>query len=160
MRNGFVPDVLTSVWSNHQQDNIGRVYNLNHKHADNDLYTFNANTSFELVPGGSGSNRHNIQFGIMYEQTRQRGYDINPFALWTTARLHANEHIEGQGLDSTQVLEYVDGIRSLQTIIGTIVDLLQIPIYAPATTSGSNDNLFFRRVRGRLGHSAQPVRER
>ncbi len=151
VRNGFVPDVLTSVWSNHH-NNIGRVYNLNRKR-DNDLYTFNANTSFELVPGGSGSNRHNIQFGIMYEQTRQRGYDINPFALWTTARLHANEHIEGQGLDSSQILEYRPGIYTTLDVVTniTVVDTIQVPIYAPATTSGSNDNLFFRRVRESLG---------
>ncbi len=149
VRNGFIPDVLESVWANHH-NNIGKVYNLNRKR-DNDLYTFNANTSFELVPGGSGSNRHNIQFGIMYEQAKQRGYDINPFALWTTARLHANEHIDGQGLDSSQVLYYIDGYREITTIEGTISDTIQVPIYAPATASGNSDNLFFKQVRSKLG---------
>ncbi len=148
--NGRTPTTLSNVWSDHHV-NIGSVYNLNQKR-ESELYTFNANTSFELVPGGSGSNRHNIQFGILYEQSIQRGYDINPRGLWNSARLHANEHIEGQGLDSTQIVGYQPGTRT--TIIvptGEIfVDSIDVPIYAPATVTGSSDNLFFKRVREKL----------
>lgn len=149
VRNGFIPTNLSNVWTDHHA-NVGTVYNLNRKR-DTDLYTFNANTSFELVPGGSGSNRHNIQFGILYEQSIQRGYDINPRNLWTTARLHANEHIDGQGLDSTQVLEYIPGTLYMETIEGGILYDTLVPIYAPKIASSSNDNLFFKRIRESLG---------
>ncbi|MBI1227622.1 MAG: TonB-dependent receptor plug domain-containing protein [Bacteroidetes bacterium] len=149
--NGRIPSTLSSVWSNHHT-NIGSVYNLNRKR-DNDLYTFNANTSFELVPGGSGSNRHQIQFGILYEQSKQRGYDVNPFGLWTTARLHANEHIEGQGLDSTSQVGTRPGYyTTIDLFTGiTTVDSIDVPIYAPNITTENSDNQFFRRVRTALG---------
>ena len=149
--NGRIPSTLTNVWANHHS-NIGSVYNLNRKR-DSELYTFNANTSFELVPGGSGSNRHAFQFGILYEQSKQRGYDVNPFGLWTSARLHANEHIEGQGLDSmNQVGTQPGSLTTIDLITGIItVDSIDVPIYAPNTTTENSDNLFFRRVRQALG---------
>ncbi len=147
--NGRIPSTLTNIWAGHHS-NIGSVYNLNRKR-DNDLYTFNANTSFELVPGGSGSNRHQIQFGILYEQSVQRGYDVNPFGLWTSARLHANEHIEGQGLDSSQIVGTMPGTYFMRTLFGDTTYTIDVPIYAPNTTTDNSDNLFFRRVRESLG---------
>lgn len=151
VRNGFIPNTLSNVWADHHT-NIGTVYNLNRKR-DLDLYTFNANTSFELVPGGSGGNRHSIQFGILYEQTIQRGYDVRPVGLWNTARLHANEHIEGQGLDSTQQVGTLPGTRFTQNLLTgeQTTEDIDVPIYAPNITSGSSDNLFFSRVRQALG---------
>lgn len=147
--NGRLPTTLTNIWANHHA-NIGTVYNLNRKR-DSDLYTFNANTSFELVPGGSGSNRHSIQFGILYEQSKQRGYDVRPNALWTSARLHVNEHLDGQGLDSTQQIGTQRGTRTTITFIGAVTDSIDIPIYAPNITTENSDNQFFRRVRQALG---------
>ncbi len=143
--NGRVASTLTNVWAN-QHINIGSVYNRNRKR-DNDLYTFNANTSFELVPGGSGSNRHQIQFGILYEQSVQRGYDVNPFALWNIARLRANEHIEGQGLDSTLQIGSVKGNKRTISFIGTVDTIIDVPIYASSYTTENSDNQFFRNVR-------------
>ncbi|MBI5913910.1 MAG: carboxypeptidase regulatory-like domain-containing protein [Bacteroidetes bacterium] len=154
--NGRIPTTLANVWSNHHT-NIGSVYNLNRKR-ESDLYTFNANTSFELVPGGSGKdNRHNIQFGILYEQSIQRGYDINPSRLWTIARGHANEHIEGQGLDSTTLNTAIDSVYMGQYLevdkfTGEIIrdSMFEIPIYAPNILAENSDNQFFQRVRDKL----------
>ncbi|MEK7255693.1 MAG: TonB-dependent receptor, partial [Bacteroidota bacterium] len=109
--NGSIPTNLSNVWSNHHT-NVGAVYNLNRKR-DSDIYTFSATSSFELVPSGSGENRHSIQFGILYEQRTNRGYDISPRGLWTIARGHANEHIDGQGLDSSIVLSVLDTVTTV-----------------------------------------------
>src|SRR5690606_25273968 len=102
LRNGRTESTLASNWSNHFA-NVGTVYNLYSKR-NTDLYTFTANTSFELVPGGSGKTRHNIQFGILYEQRVERGYDINPRSLWTTAELLANQHLDGATIDSSNIV--------------------------------------------------------
>lgn len=132
--NSRFPSSLSSVWTD-LHASIGNVYNLNRVRND-DIYTFNANTSFELVPGGSGNARHNIQFGILYEQRVSRGYDINPFGLWTIARLHQNEHLEGQGLNEGQIVDYFQRPYSVtdaftgETYVDTILDY---PIYAPGT---------------------------
>ncbi len=149
--NGRIPSTLGTIWGGHHT-NIGSVYNSNNKNSS-DLYTFNANTSFELVPGGSGSNRHQIQFGILYEQSKQRSYTVRPFGLWTSARLHANEHIEGQGLDSMNQIGTMPGnFTTINTFTGEIfVDSIGVPIYAPNITTENSDNQFFRRVRDALG---------
>ena len=143
--NGRIPDNLANVWTN-LHSNVGLVYNSNNKNSF-DLYTFNANTSFELVPGGSGGGRHQIQFGILYEQTTNRNYTVGPRGLWTIARLHANEHIEGQGLDSLNVLYTIPGLRQEFTFFETIIDTIDVPVYAPNIVTDNKDNQFFRRVR-------------
>ena len=143
--NGRIPDNLANVWTN-LHSNVGLVYNSNNKNSF-DLYTFNANTSFELVPGGSGGGRHQIQFGILYGQTTNRNYTVGPRGLWTIARLHANEHIEGQGLDSLNVLYTIPGLRQEFTFFETIIDTIDVPVYAPNIVTDNKDNQFFRRVR-------------
>ncbi len=151
--NGRFPDFLGNVWTN-LHTNVGQIYNLNSKR-ESDLFTFTANTSFELVPRGNSGARHNIQFGLWYEQRAARGYDINPRALWIAARLLANQHIEGQGLDSTQqVGTFVAPYLSRNIITGDTI--LYVPdsayaIYAPGIQADLADNLFFKSVRNKLG---------
>ena len=113
-RNGRTESQLAANWGNHFA-NVGTVYNLFRKR-ETDVYTFNANTSFQLVPSGSGSTRHNIQFGILYEQRVNRGYDINPRQLWTVAELLANQHLEGAGIDSSNVIGNFNSSYSLFVI--------------------------------------------
>ena len=113
-RNGQVQSNLVTNWSGHFA-NVGTVYNSFSKN-ESDIYTFNANTSFELVPGGSGGTRHNIQFGILYEQRVQRGYSLNPRYLWVAAELLANQHLEGAALDSSNVIGTYNGFYQLTTI--------------------------------------------
>lgn len=90
--NGLISGIFTNSWNFHT--NVGTVYNAYNK-GDNDIYTFNANASFDLVPGGSEKGRHSIQFGIMYEQRINRGYSVAPRNLWDIARQQANSHIQG-----------------------------------------------------------------
>ncbi|MEZ4961600.1 MAG: carboxypeptidase regulatory-like domain-containing protein [Saprospiraceae bacterium] len=150
--NGRIPGDFQNVWTN-LHAGVGMVYNLNRKR-NNDLYTFIANTSFQLVPSGSGKSRHEIQFGIMYEQRTRRGYDINPIGLWTTAQGHVNEHIEGQGLDSTNIIGYSDPqlYRTINLFTGETFDtLIPYPIYAPNIATNS-ENTFYRKVREANGN--------
>ncbi len=151
--NGRVPDFLGNVWTN-LHTNIGQIYNLNSKR-DRDLYTFNANTSFELVPKGSGGARHNIQFGLLYEQTVSRGYDINPRQLWTVARLLANQHLDGQAVDTTQIVGSFNApYLSIDAFTGDTI--LYVPdsayaVYAAGVQLDATDKQFFRNVRNVLG---------
>ena len=98
--NGFFVGEVTDIWQGFHT-NVGQVFNL-YREQDNDLYTFTANSSFDLVPGGSDKGRHSIQFGILYEQRFDRRYDINPRTLWTVARQLANRHI--LGVDTASVV--------------------------------------------------------
>jgi outer membrane receptor protein involved in Fe transport len=151
--NGRIPGFLGNVWTN-LHTNIGAVYNLNRKR-DSDLYTFNANTSFELVPKGSGSARHNIQFGLLYEQTVSRGYDISPNQLWTLARLLANQHLDGQAVDTTNIVgTFTRPYLALDAFTGDT--LLYVPdsayaLYAPGVQLDVTDKQFYKNVRDVFG---------
>ena len=97
-RNGILNSPLNSAWSN-LYANVGQVYNTFLK-GDNDVYTLNLITSFDLLTGKSEKGRHNIQIGFLYEQTIRRNHFVRPFALWNAADVSANGHIGT--LDYTQ----------------------------------------------------------
>ncbi len=135
--NGFTLDIYDDVWGLHS--NLGRVYNLIEK-TENDLYTFNAMSSFDFLPGGSEKGRHNIQFGILYEQRVDREYQLNPRRLWSIADDQANRHI--LGVDTSNVLEtiIIPGFNNPADIYQTqITDL--------------SGNSFYRQVRELTGQS-------
>ena len=140
--NGRTIGVFGDSWNFHT--NVGTVYNRNRKR-DNDTYTFQARTSFDLIPGGSDQGRHNIQLGVWYEQRTNRQYSILPRALWQVARQLANNHIQGIPFDS-------DGnpLTSPTGIFDTIFLGGAIPIvgerYEVAIAEGADD-LFYRRIR-------------
>jgi len=93
-QNGFFLDAATNIWGN-RFANVGQVFNLN-RIGVNDLITFTATSSFDLVPGGKGDNaRHSIEVGFLYEQRFDSQYDIAPNGLWNLARFLANDHILG-----------------------------------------------------------------
>ncbi len=156
-RNGRIENTLTTNWSNHFA-NVGTVYNLYSKR-ETDLFTFNANTSFELVPGGSGGTRHNIQFGILYEQRNERGYDINPRYLWTAAELLANQHLEGATIDSSNVIGTYQSRYALYEVINgqlfPLVDSNNVTQFFPGASYDvfalnpiiNPENQFYERVR-------------
>lgn len=138
--NGRITDVFTDSWNFHT--NVGSVSNLVRKEND-DIYTFNANTSFDLVPGGSDQGRHTIQLGIMYEQRTTRRYDVNPRNLWDIARQQANNHIQGLPTDPAE--RDTIGTIDIEGFPGTaLVDLVIVE---------SADNQFYRRVRDVTGQS-------
>lgn len=97
--NGFWNNTVSSLYGG-MHTGTGAVYNRFEK-AENDTHTGSLNASFDLFPGGSNKGRHNVQFGILYEQRVNRDWVIAPRDLWNNMRFAANDaHIKG--LDSTQ----------------------------------------------------------
>ncbi len=145
--NGFFVGDATGIWQS-MHTNVGQVYNLYRKQ-DNDLYTFTANSSFDLVPGGSDKGRHSIQFGFLYEQRFNRRYDISPRTLWTVARQLANRHI--QGVDTSTV---VGTFPVDLSFIGPQFGVEDIPIHDLLTNPSAEDK-FLREIRAKTGQSLE-----
>ncbi|HMO39554.1 MAG TPA: TonB-dependent receptor [Saprospiraceae bacterium] len=136
--NGVISGIFTNSWNFHT--NVGTVYNL-FQQGDNDIYTFNATTSFDLVPGGSASKgRHSIQMGIWYEQRINRAYTVSPRGLWDIARQQANIHIQG-------IPENADTIGMID-----VGDFGSTPLLGLSIAPGE-DSRFFRRIRDVTGQS-------
>lgn len=147
--NGQFLGNVTNVWNTHQ--NVGQVYNFNRKQ-DNDYYTFNANSSFEIVPNGdSEKGRHSIQFGILYEQRFIREHSLSPRNLWVIARGQANRHLSG--VDTTALT----GATFVQEVFG---DSLTFQEFHPVNTEDEFEgNYFFRRVREIDAANPVPINE-
>src|SRR6056297_3042561 len=73
--NGFNSGVFDNVWNIFS--NVGSVYNQV-RQSENEIYTFQVNSSFDFMPGGSDKGRHNIQFGIFWEQRVNRVHQVSP----------------------------------------------------------------------------------
>ena len=137
--NGFTSALYDSAWGLHS--NVGRVYNLIQKN-ENDIYTFNATSSFDFLPGGSEKGVHNIQFGILYEQRVDRDYELNPRRLWTIAQLQANRHILG-----------VDPNNIIDTIITNDPPPADVLYIYGTQIEDFSGNAFYREVRNLTGNS-------
>ncbi|MFN7116676.1 MAG: carboxypeptidase regulatory-like domain-containing protein [Saprospiraceae bacterium] len=135
--NGEISSIFNNSWGFHT--NVGSVYNSYGKSAD-DIYSFNANASFDLVPGSSDKSRHSIQLGIWYEQRTNRGYSINPRNLWNIARQQANIHIQG-------IPENPDTVGTIN-----IPQFGETPILGLSIAPGA-DSRFYRRIREVTGQS-------
>ena len=135
--NGFLETEVNEVWSLYS--NVGQVYNLNSK-TEQDRYTINVSSGFDLFPNGSSGGKHSIQFGFMYEQRVLRSWSINPRRLWELARNSANRHLNG--VDTTNVLgTFIDPLTNLEFIQ-----------YGPGNAADEfGDNTFFREVRNLEG---------
>lgn len=139
---GYINGPFSTLWSG-LHSNANAVYNVNFK-SESDIITFNANSSFEFLPGGSEKGRHTIEFGINYEQRAARSYSISPRRLWDLARLQANRHILG--------------VDTLTAVGDTTLNLGFGPVTVPLhntriATDGFEDNQFFRRVRDLTGQT-------
>jgi len=97
--NGRLIGTSIDVWGPSFFDNVGRVYNNTNKF-NNDRYTVNFDAQLDLLPSGSIKQRHNIQFGGMYELRNNSFWTINPRELWNMARDAANAHFLA-GVDTT-----------------------------------------------------------
>ena len=137
--NGFQNTTLNNVWDLYY--NVGRPYNRFYKYEE-DRYTANVDASFDLLPGGSESGKHSIQFGFMNEQRFQREWTIVPEDLWQLARSNANQHIFG--VDNTMVIDSFFDPDS-----GLTFPQFQTSIQP----EDFEDNLFFRKVRELTGQS-------
>lgn len=138
--NGFFEPVGNGGWGLY--NNVGRVYNTFSK-SEAETITVNLSSGFDFVPGGSDKGKHNIQFGLMYEQRVRRSWGINPIDLWTLMRSQVNRHIE-------------QGINPLDSV-GTLFDNglgTDFTIYSPLNNEAEfGENTFFRRVRELTGQS-------
>ena len=134
-RNGQISNLVTEVWNLHA--NVGSVYNL-YRLRDQRTLNFNANSSFEIVPNGSENGRHSVQFGLWYEQRTERGYDLNPRALWLIGDQQANRNI--LGVDTSNVVGESEQFGFL------------VPVYGLQTTE-IEDGKFYRSIRELTGSS-------
>ena len=139
---GYVNGRQDNIWSG-LHSNVGAIRNVNFK-SDNEIYTFNARSSFDIVPKNGG--RHSIEFGVNYEQRVNRRYLLNPRRLWDLARLQANRHILGVDVNNQ--------IGDTLVNAGGFIGQLNVPLYSTLVASeGFDDNLFFKRVRELTGQS-------
>ncbi|MFZ1751591.1 MAG: carboxypeptidase regulatory-like domain-containing protein [Saprospiraceae bacterium] len=138
--NGLRNQTINTAWNN-LYSNVGQVYNSFAK-SDNELYSINLVTGFDLLPGGSEKGRHNIQFGLLYEQSINRNWNLAPFDLWNLAEIQSNGHING--LDKTIKIDTM----TVNGPFGTQVeDIFQTKLNL------QQDNKFFRSVRELTGKS-------
>lgn len=143
--NGFwnnqVNNLYSGLWTN-----TGAVYNQYSK-SESDIHTGSLSASFDLFPGGSDKGRHNIQFGLLYEQRHTRNWVIAPRDLWNNMRLGANDtHIVG--LDSTKII-------GTDTLVITFQgQTFNAPVNIYQTLVNENPAfLFYRKVRELTGQS-------
>ncbi len=142
--NGFWNNSVSSLYSG-MHTATGAVFNRFEK-AVSETHTGSLNASFDLFPGGSNKGRHNIQFGILYEQQIDRDWVILPQDLWNNMRFAANSaHI--LGLDSSQVAGY-DTIRF--TLNGQDIEFDSVQIFQTLVVEQPN-LLFYRKVRELTG---------
>ncbi len=140
--NGRTFDAFQSAWGFHT--NVGSVYGLARQDAD-DVYIFNANMSFDLLPGGSEKGRHSIQLGIAYEGRTNRRYQVvsnNQNNLWRAARQNANSHIQGVVPGVSDTIGFVDVVTPFFTGQAPLLELQIAP---------GADALFYRNLRESLG---------
>jgi outer membrane receptor protein involved in Fe transport len=144
--NGFISQ-FTNAWNIHTQPGI--VYNLA-QNSQNELYTFNGNATFDILPGGSEKGRHSIQLGFWYEQRFNRNYAVAPRNLWDAGRQLINNHINGVDVDITDEGVIGTEIGSIDITLPGSEDPINAPIYS-LDLAEQNENLFFRSVRDMLG---------
>ncbi len=128
--NGLLSSSYDNLWSG-LNNNVGGIYNRYSK-TDNDLTTLQITSGFDFLPGGSKSGRHNIQFGLVYEQRVSRSWTIAPFGLWNLARLYTNNHISG--VDTNIVVGF-------DSLCGDLYQNIITP---------SSESRFYREVRRKL----------
>ena len=145
--NGQVPTIYDNSWGLHR--NVGSIYNRALANST-EVIIFNANASFDLVPGGSENGRHNIQLGIAYEDRTVRSYDVrDPRRLWVAARQYVNSHILGiDALNAETIGLYSDLYADGAT--DAILDYGDASILG-LTLSEDSDARFYKEIRKSLG---------
>jgi outer membrane receptor protein involved in Fe transport len=134
--NGLISSSYDNLWST-VFNNVGGVFNRYQK-SDNDLISVQITSGFDFLPGGSNSGRHNIQFGLVYEQRINRTWTLDPFKLWNLARLYTNNHMAG--LDTTIIIGY-------DTTPGSLCP--DCPLYK-RLISPTTDAKFYKSIRSKL----------
>ncbi len=139
--NGRTQTLYRESWGFHA--NVGTVYN-SFRQNDDDIYTFQGNANFELVPGDSDKSRHSVQLGFVYEQRVNRAYGLAPSGLWTTGRQLINGHLNA--VDTSNRI-----IETLDVELGEGFLNYQGPAFVVAPTVEEDAGTFYRRIREDLG---------
>lgn len=106
--NGDLPRSAYSLWSG-----VGSQVNVNEK-SETDQISLNLDASLDILQGMKNTKRidpikHNIQFGLGYDQRTSRRFAVDAPGLWTLMRLTTNRHI--QDFDLQNPIFIVDGVR-------------------------------------------------
>lgn len=146
-KNGFLSDIYSSVWDANSSlgfTNVGAVYN-SYRKTNTQIYSANANLSFDILPSGSEKGRHSIQIGFAYEQRIARSYSVAPVRLWEAAQQAANRHLNG--VDTTQFIGYFNTKSvSLNGTVYTLNDEISVPYFKSLVIKDS-DLTFYEEVR-------------
>lgn len=87
LMNGDGPQSVYSMWAN-----VGS-YPTGYSKSSSDQITLFAIGEASLAPVGNRSKKHDLQFGISYEQRIQRGYSLGAAGLWSRATALANQAV-------------------------------------------------------------------
>jgi hypothetical protein len=106
LRNGDGPQSAYSLWTG-----VGAQIG-NYAYSDADQVSLNLDASLDILQGMKNTKRidpikHNIQFGLGYDQRTSRSYSLGASGLWSLMRLITNRHI--QNLDLQNPIFMVDG---------------------------------------------------
>lgn len=146
-QNGLFLESATNIWGN-RFSNVGQVYNLN-RQGINDVITFTATSSFDLVPGKSDDSRHSIEVGFWYEQRYDSRYSVAPRELWNLARNLANDHILGVDFD-TEIGTVDLSEAGFNTFVET-ENLLGPIVQHDLLLDENSQSFFFRKIREATG---------
>lgn len=123
LRNGDFPGSVYGLWQNVGNSLTGFGY------SNSEQFAFNVDASFDLQPKKT---RHQIEFGLYYQQRAERSYSVNAAGLWNQARLLTNKHLTN--LDATNPIYIINGQRyTLQDVRNGVVVL------------GPNDTVIYER---------------
>ncbi len=85
--NGDGPNSVYSMWAN-----VG-AYPSGYSKSRSDQFTFYAVGEASLAPPSDRLKKHDLQFGLSYEQRVQRGYSLAAASLWGRASALANQAV-------------------------------------------------------------------
>ena len=124
LRNGDFPNTVYGLWYNTGNSLTGYGY------SNTEQFSFQMDASFDFHPKKT---RHQIEFGLYYQQRADRGYSVGAGQLWGLARLLTNKHISN--LDEANPIYIVNGHQyTYQDVANGVI------------TPGPNDTLTYNRL--------------
>nr|MBP6315139.1 TonB-dependent receptor [Chitinophagaceae bacterium] len=103
LRNGDGPDAAYGLWTGPGS----QISSFSYSEADQ--VSLNLDASVDILQGMKNVKRvnpikHNIQFGLGYDQRTTRSYALSGSGLWSLMRLITNRHIQNLDLDNPQFI--------------------------------------------------------
>lgn len=104
LANGDEPNSQISIYSQ-MWGNVGNLQ-AGYSKSLSETFIMFAQTEASLAPKRNPKAKHNMQFGLTYEQRFQRGYSLSSDALWILMRQLANSQMPGNGnsMDSSKYI--------------------------------------------------------